>query len=96
MGRNLNVPVSVIANRPDVKGYQYRLSSAFKNAKATEKGWFPEVTLGGSLTSSGNKVGNALHNPIGAGVLGINLPFLNWNTVKWNVKISKLIMKLLV
>ena len=52
---NLNVPVSVIANRPDVKGYQYRLSSAFKNAKATEKGWFPEVTLGGSLTSSGTK-----------------------------------------
>lgn len=34
-------------------------------------------------------MGNALHNPIGAGVLGINLPFLNWNTVKWNVKISE-------
>lgn len=89
VGVNLNVPVSVIANRPDVKGYQYRLSSAFKNAKATEKGWFPEVTLGGSLTSSGTKVDNALHNPVGAGVLGISLPFLNWNTVKWNVKISE-------
>ena len=89
VGVNLNVPVSVIANRPDVKGYQYRLSSAFKNAKATEKGWFPEVTLGGSLTSSGTKVGNALHNPVGTGLIGISLPFLNWNTVKWNVKISE-------
>ena len=89
VGVNLNVPVSVIANRPDVKGYQYRLSSAFKNAKATEKGWFPEMTLGGSLTSSGTKVGNTLHNPVGTGLIGISLPFLNWNTVKWNVKISE-------
>ncbi|OOF54208.1 hypothetical protein BKK56_10070 [Rodentibacter genomosp. 2] len=89
VGVNLNVPVSVIANRPDVKGNQYRLSSAFKNAKATEKGWFPEITLGGTLSSSGNKVGNALHSPIAGGTVGISLPFLNWNTVKWNVKISE-------
>ncbi|MBN6065105.1 TolC family protein [Aggregatibacter actinomycetemcomitans] len=89
VGVNLNVPVSVIANRPDVKGYQARLSSAFKNAKATEKSWFPEITLGGSLSSSGNKVNNALNTPIGAGTLGISLPFLNWNTVRWNVKISE-------
>lgn len=89
IGVNLNVPVSVIANRPDVKGYQARLSSAFKNAKATQKSWFPEITLAGSLSSSGNKVSNATNTPIGAGVLGISLPFLNWNTVKWNVKISE-------
>ncbi|OOF39024.1 hypothetical protein BKK49_08820 [Rodentibacter rarus] len=89
VGVNLNVPVSVIANRPDVKGNQYRLSSAFKNAKTTQKSWFPEITLGGSLSSTGNKVGNALHSPVAAGTLGISLPFLTWNTVKWNVKISE-------
>ncbi|OOF69242.1 toxin/drug exporter TdeA [Rodentibacter caecimuris] len=89
IGVNLNVPISVIANRPDVKGYQFRLSSAFKNAKATQKSWFPEITLGGSLSSSGTQVGNALHNPIAAGTVGISLPFLSWNTVKWNVKISE-------
>ena len=89
VGVNLNVPISVIANRPDVKGYQFRLSSAFKNARATEKSWFPEVTLGGSLSSTGNKVGNALHTPVAGGTVGISLPFLNWNSVKWNVKISE-------
>lgn len=89
VGVNLNVPVSVIANRPDIKGYQYRLSSAFKNAKATEKSWFPEITLGGSLSSTGTKVGNALHSPVAGGTVGISLPFLNWNAVKWNVKISE-------
>ena len=90
VGVNLNVPVSVIANRPDVKGYQARLSSAFKNAKATEKSWFPEITLGGSLSrNSTNQTGATTFSSIGAGNVGITLPFLNWNTVKWNVKISE-------
>ncbi|TCP94759.1 NodT family efflux transporter outer membrane factor (OMF) lipoprotein [Cricetibacter osteomyelitidis] len=88
-GVNLNVPVSAIANRPDVRGYQYRLMSAFKDAKATQKSWFPTITLGGSLSSSGNKVDNAFNSPIGMGSVGITLPFLDWNHVKWNVKISE-------
>ena len=88
-GVNLNVPVSVIANRPDVKAAQFRLSSAFKNAKATQKSWFPEINLGGSLSSTASTVGTALHNPVAAGTVGISRPFLNWNTVKWNVKISE-------
>ncbi len=89
VGVNLNVPLSTIANRPDVKGYQYRLNSAFKDAKAMQKSWFPTITLGGSLGSSGDKVSNAFNTPIAGGTLGISLPFLSWNTVKWNVKISE-------
>lgn len=88
-GVNLNVPVSAIANRPDVKGYEYRLRSAFKDAKATQKSWFPSITLGGSLSSSGNKIDNAFNTPIAGGTVAISLPFLSWNTVKWNVKISE-------
>ncbi|MDG2947856.1 TolC family protein [Bisgaard Taxon 10/6] len=86
---NLNVPVSTIANRPDVKGYLFRLSSAFKDAKAMQKSWFPTVSLGGSMSSSNNKVSNAFDNPTAAGTLGISLPFLDWNHVRWNVKISE-------
>ena len=86
---NLNVPVSTIANRPDVKGNQYRLNSAFKDAKAMQKSWFPSITLGASLASNGNKVDNAFSTPIVGGSLGISLPFLDWNRVKWNVKISE-------
>lgn len=88
-GVNMNVPFSAIANRPDVKAAQYKLMSAFKDAKATQKSWFPQITLGGSLGSSGNKVDNALNTPIGVGTLGISLPFLDWNSVRWNVKISE-------
>ncbi|HEA3287071.1 TPA: TolC family protein [Pasteurella multocida] len=89
LGVNTNVPLSTIANRPDIKSAQYRLSSAFKDAKAVQKSWFPTITLGASLASAGAKVDTALDTPMASGLISINLPFLSWNTVKWNVKISE-------
>ncbi|HHT7855598.1 toxin/drug exporter TdeA [Pasteurella multocida] len=89
IGINLNVPVATIANRPDIKSAQFRLNGAFKDAKAMQKSWFPTITLGASLSSSSNQLNKLTENPIAAGTLGINLPFLNWNTVRWNIKISE-------
>ena len=86
IGVNLDVPVSVIANRPDVKAYEYRLSKAFKDVKATEAKLYPSVSIQTSLSSSGNKVDNALSVPIGLASINISLPLLNWNTLKWNIK----------
>ncbi|KGQ71189.1 membrane protein [Chelonobacter oris] len=86
---NLNIPLSTIANRPDLKAYQYRLSSAFKDLNAMEKSWYPSITLGASLTTGGTTGGNMFDVPLSAGTVGINLPFLDWNRVKWNVKLSE-------
>ncbi len=89
IGVDLDVPVSVIANRPDVRAQLFRLHSAFKDAKAMQKSWFPSITLGASLASAGSTVGTALHAPVATGLATINLPFLSWNTVRWNVKLSE-------
>lgn len=89
IGVNLDVPISVIANRPDVKAYEYRLSKAFKDVKATQAKLYPSVTIQTSLSSSGNKVDNALSVPVGLASINISLPFLNWNTLKWNIKIDE-------
>ena len=89
IGVNLDVPVSVIANRLDVKAYEYRLSKAFKDVKATEAKLYPSVSIQTSLSSSGNKVDNALSVPVGLASINISLPFLNWNTLKWNIKIDE-------
>ena len=86
IGVNLDVPISVIANRPDVKAYKYRLSKAFKDVKTTEAKLYPSVSIQTSLSSSGNKVDNALSVPVGLASINISLPFLNWNTLKWNIK----------
>ena len=88
-GIDLNVPVSVIANRPDINASLNRLQSAFKSLTATEKSWFPTITLGGSLTSTVAKADNLGNNQVLGGSIGFNLPFLDWYRVKNNIKLSE-------
>lgn len=86
---DVNVPVSTIANRPDVLASLKRLQGAFKNLTATENSWFPMVTLGGSLTGSSTKFNNTSDNLVAGGVVSFDLPFLDWNRVQNNIKISE-------
>lgn len=88
-GVDMNVPVSAISARPDVTASLQRLQSAFKSLTAMEKSWYPSVTLGASLAGSAVKVADVTDNPLGSGVLSFNLPFLDWNRVSNNVKISE-------
>lgn len=86
---DLDVPLAVLANRPDLKAAEYRLQRAFKNVRATQKEWYPGITLGASLSSSSDKARTMFDVPFAMGMVSLNLPFLQWNTVKWNVKISE-------
>lgn len=88
-GVNLNVPVSSIANRPDLKAALFRLQSGFKSLKAMENSWYPTVTLGASLTGTASAVGDVPLSPVGAGSVSFNLPFLDWNRVENNIKLSE-------
>lgn len=88
-GVDLNVPVSTIANRPDVLASLKRLQGAFKTLTATEKSWFPTVTLGASLTGTAGKVENIADTQLLGGTVAFNLPFLNWYTVQNNIKLSE-------
>ncbi|OOS00368.1 hypothetical protein B0187_02240 [Haemophilus paracuniculus] len=88
-GVDVNVPVSAIANRPDVVAALQRLQSGFKSLTAMEKSWYPTITLGAGLSSSARKVHDTLDNPVGNGLISVNLPFLDWNRVQNNVKLSE-------
>lgn len=88
-GVDTNVPISAIANRPDVVARLSRLQSAFKTLTATEKSWFPTLTLGGAISGSARSTSNVADNPIANGMFSFDLPFLDWNRVKNNVKISE-------
>lgn len=88
-GVDTNVPVSVIANRPDVIASLHRLQSAFKSLNAMEKSWYPSVTLGASLSGRAASMADVTDNPVGNGVLSFNLPFLDWARVSNNIKISE-------
>ncbi len=88
-GINLNVPLAVLARRPDLLASQYRLQKAFKNLQAEERNWYPDITLKGVLGSNSDKARTTFEFPFIIGNVGINLPFLDWNRVKNNVKISQ-------
>ena len=86
---NLDVPLNIVANRPDIKSYEYRLKNAFKDAVASEKQLYPNITISSALSSSSDKFNTTLKTPVALGSVSINLPFLNWNEIKWNIKISR-------
>ena len=86
---HLSVPVSVLANRPDLTAAQYRLKKAFKSMKVSEKGWYPTISLNGAIGSSSDRAKSTFDFPDLLGGVSVNLPFLDWNSVKNNVKIAK-------
>ena len=83
---NTDVPIAVLANRPDLLAVQYRLEKAFKNLSSEEKNWYPNVSLGGLIGSSSNKARTTFDFPYILGNVSVDLPFLDWNRVKNNVK----------
>lgn len=86
---NLDVPLSVIANRPDLRAIEYRLERSLLRLKASEKSWYPTITLGAAVNSSSDRVRTAYDMPFAGGNVTIALPFLDWSRIRWRVKISE-------
>ena len=85
----LNVPLSALGYRPDVQAASSRLQKAFYSREATELSLFPTVSLGSSLAASASSIGNIFDAPSLSASLGLKLPFLDWNSMKWNIRISQ-------
>lgn len=88
-GVDLNVPVATLANRPDLRAAEYRLQSALKSVDAQKRSWYPSVTVGATLSTSSNKARTVFDVPFLGGSVQINLPFLNWKTLKWQDKAAE-------
>lgn len=88
-GVDLNVPISALGLRPDVKAAEYRIQSAFLDWESIKASVYPSVTIGSTLSTSSNKSGSMFNVPFLGGAVQINLPFLQWNKIKWNIKISE-------
>lgn len=86
---DLNVPLSVLANRPDLKASQYRLEKAFKNLSAEQKNWYPNISLNGALSTSSDHARTTFDIPYVFGSISVDLPFLDWNRVQNNIRISE-------
>ncbi|WP_392564916.1 TolC family protein [Orbus wheelerorum] len=86
---DLDIPLSVLANRPDLKASELRLEAAFKDLAAQNKSWYPAITLKTAISSSDNNIGNTFDFPVLLGSISISLPFLDWDRVSNNIHISE-------
>lgn len=86
---DLNVPLQVLANRPDLRAAVYRLEQASSQLSATEKSWYPSISLSGAINASSDQFRSAFNVPIGTLGVSLNLPFLNWHKIRWNIKLSE-------
>ena len=86
---DLNVPVAALGLRPDVKAAEYRIQSAFLDWESVKASVYPSITIGSTLSVSSDESSSLFNIPFLAGAVQINLPFLQWNKIKWNIKISE-------
>ncbi|WP_446425217.1 TolC family protein [Mailhella sp.] len=86
---DLGVPVVALGARPDVKAAEARLQGAFRSWEAAKKDLYPSLSIGGTLGASAASSGDWFSSPFVSGLVRLTLPFLDWNRVKWNVRISE-------
>ena len=86
---DLNVPVAALGARPDVNAAEFRLLSSFRNENAARADLFPSLSIGGTLGASASSGSDLFQSSFINGLISLNLPFLDWNRVKWNVKIAE-------
>lgn len=83
------LPASLLAQRPDLKAAEQRLRKFLANIDNTRASYYPAFTLTGTLGTSSTSLLNALQNPFASLGAGLSLPFIQWNTMKLNLEISK-------
>lgn len=86
---SLDVPLSVLASRPDLRAAENRVYKSLYSAKAAQKQLYPSITIGAAVQSSGTSTQNMFQIPVISGVVSISLPFLNWQTLRWDIKGSE-------
>ncbi|MGE6920104.1 efflux transporter outer membrane subunit [Achromobacter kerstersii] len=83
------VPADLLGRRPDLRAAELRLREALATVDATRARFYPPVTLTGAVGSASPTLSNVLQNPIATLGVGLTLPFLQWNQMQLNIKISK-------
>lgn len=78
---DLSVPLSVLANRPDLMAAEFRLHSSFEQLKVERRSWYPTITLNLGLSQSANQLGKLFSLPLGSASISVNLPFLQWKAL---------------
>ncbi|MGB7193879.1 MAG: efflux transporter outer membrane subunit [Collimonas pratensis] len=83
------LPAELLARRPDLRAAELRLRKTLSSADAVRAGYYPTLSLTGSLGSTSTSLQNLLQNPVGTLASGLTFPFLQWNQMQLNIAVSK-------
>jgi outer membrane protein TolC len=83
------LPAEVLARRPDLQAAELRLRQSLGNVDVARANFYPSFNLTARVSTGANTLSQILSDPVGALVLNLALPFLNWNENQLNLKISK-------
>ncbi|OXJ31804.1 RND transporter [Burkholderia sp. HI2714] len=83
------LPASLLGRRPDLRAAEFRLRESLAQVDATRTSFYPTFTLTGQAGTSSTSLERVLMNPVGTLGLGLALPFIQWNTMQLQIRVSK-------
>lgn len=84
------LPAEILSRRPDLRAAELRLRESLATKDATKASYYPSISLTGSLGSTSTSLTNLLKNPALTLGASLSLPFLQYNDMKKDIKISEL------
>ncbi|SFV13884.1 TolC family protein [Pseudoduganella namucuonensis] len=83
------LPVHLLSRRPDVRAAELRLRETLAAGDASRMGFYPALSLTGSLGAGSPALLSLLRNPAAALGAGLALPFIQWQEMKLNAGIAR-------
>lgn len=83
------IPAEVLRRRPDLRAAELRLRATLAEVDQARADMYPALTLTGSLGSGSADLRDVLVDPIATLGAGLVLPFVQWNTVRLNIRVAE-------
>lgn len=83
------IPAQLLRRRPDLRAAELRLRESLATVDATRASYYPTLTLTAAAGGSSSALRDVLQNPIATLGAGLILPFLQWNQMQLNIKVSQ-------
>lgn len=84
------LPAHVLSRRPDLQAAELRLRQALAGTDTSRLGFYPSISLSGSLGSGSAALVSLLSNPTAGLGASLALPFLQWQEMRLNNKMAQM------
>ena len=83
------LPADLLGRRPDLRAAELRLRQALTNVDIERTSYYPTLSLTGTLGSTSSALMEVVKNPVASLLASVTFPFLQWNEMQLNIKITQ-------